>query len=83
MGVACDTDDSSIQGFGGETWRKEPLGRPRRNEEDITEINLNLTEIGWKGVSWIDLAHDGEKLAGCYEHRIENSGSMKWVEFLG
>jgi hypothetical protein len=81
MGVACETDESSIQGFGRETCGKEPLVRPRRNEEDITEVNL--TERGWKGVGWIDLAYDGEKLAGCYEHGIEHSGSTKWGEFLG
>jgi len=43
----------------------EPLGRPRRNKEDRTEINL--TEVGVKGVGWIDLAHDWEKLSRCYE----------------
>jgi hypothetical protein len=34
-----------------------PLGRPRHNEEDKTD---NLTELDWKSVCWIDLAHDGE-----------------------
>jgi hypothetical protein len=58
MGVACETDENSIQGFGGETRGKEPLGRPGLNEEDITEINF--TEMGWKGVGWIDLLTMGK-----------------------
>jgi len=82
MGVTCETDESSIQGFGGETWRKGPLGRPRRNEEDITEINL--TETGWKGVVWIDLAHDGKKWRSVMNTVLnEHSGSIKWGKFLG
>lgn len=66
---------AAYRDFGGETWGNEPFGRPRRNEEDKPEISL--TEIAGKGVGWIDLAHDGEKLAGCYEHGIEHSGSIK------
>lgn len=81
MGVACKTDETRTQGFGGEAWGNEPLGRPRRNEEDRTEINL--TEIGGNGVGWIALAHDWKKLAGCYEHGTEHSDSIKQGEFLG
>jgi hypothetical protein len=33
---------------------KRPLGRPRRRWED--NIRINLREIGWGGVDWIDLA---------------------------
>lgn len=83
MSVACETDESSIQGFGGEIWGKEPLGRPRSNEEDIRVTEINLIEIGCKGVGWTALAHGGKKLASSYEHGIEHSGSIKWVEFLG
>jgi hypothetical protein len=46
------------------------------------KIEINLTEIGWKGVGWIDLAQEGKKLAGYYEHGIEHPGSIKWGEFL-
>jgi hypothetical protein len=34
-------------------------------EEDTCITEINITEIGWKSVGWIDPAHDGEKLAGC------------------
>lgn len=81
MGVACETDESSIQGFGGETWGKEPLGRPRRNDEDTTGINL--TEMQWKGNGRTDMAHNVEEMAGCYKHCMEHSGSIKWEDFLG
>jgi hypothetical protein len=33
---------------------KRPLGRPRRRSED--NIKVELTEIGWGGVNWFDLA---------------------------
>jgi hypothetical protein len=33
---------------------KRPLGRPRRKWED--NIKVDLREIGWGGMYWIDLA---------------------------
>jgi hypothetical protein len=33
---------------------KSPLGRPRHRWED--NIRLDLREVGWGGVDWIDLA---------------------------
>jgi hypothetical protein len=35
---------------------KIPLGRPRRRWED--NIKMDLQEVGWGGMDWIDLAHD-------------------------
>jgi hypothetical protein len=35
---------------------KRPLGRPRRRWVD--NIKMDLSEIGWDGVDWIDLAPD-------------------------
>jgi hypothetical protein len=34
--------------------RKRPLGRPRRRWVD--NIKIDLREIGWDGVCWIELA---------------------------
>jgi hypothetical protein len=34
--------------------RKRPLGRPRRRWE--VNIKMDLREIGWGGMDWIDLA---------------------------
>jgi hypothetical protein len=39
--------------------QKEPLGRPRRRLEDNTRMNLR--EIGWGGMDWIDLAQDRDQ----------------------
>jgi hypothetical protein len=35
---------------------KRPLGRPRRRWVD--NIKMDLTEIGWDGRDWIELAQD-------------------------
>jgi hypothetical protein len=37
---------------------KRPFGRPRDSWED-TEIDLK--ELGWKGMDWINVAHDRDK----------------------
>jgi hypothetical protein len=38
---------------------KRPLGRPRRRWKN--NIKMDLREIGWGGVHWIDLAQDREQ----------------------
>jgi hypothetical protein len=38
---------------------KRPLERPRRRWED--NIRMDLREIGWGGMDWIDLAQDRDK----------------------
>jgi hypothetical protein len=38
---------------------KRPLGRPRRRWVD--NIIVNLREIGWDGMIWIDLAQDRDQ----------------------
>jgi hypothetical protein len=35
---------------------RRPLGRPRRRWVD--NIKMDLSEIGWDGVDWVDLAQD-------------------------
>jgi hypothetical protein len=35
---------------------KRPLGRPRRRWVD--NIRMDLEEVGWSDVDWIDLAQD-------------------------
>jgi hypothetical protein len=53
MGV----DEGCVQDFGGETERKEPVGRPRRRGED--NIKMGIKER-W-GVDWIVVAQDGDR----------------------
>jgi hypothetical protein len=43
----------------GEPEGKRPLGRPRHRWVDT--IKIDLREIGWDGVDWIDLGEDRDK----------------------
>jgi hypothetical protein len=38
---------------------KRPLGRPRRMW--VNNIKIDLREIGWDGMDWIDLAQDRDQ----------------------
>jgi hypothetical protein len=38
---------------------KKPLGRPSRRWVD--NIKIDLREIGWDGMEWVDLAQDGDQ----------------------
>jgi hypothetical protein len=38
---------------------RRPLGRPRRRWED--NIKMDLQEVGWGGVDWIDMAQDRDR----------------------
>jgi hypothetical protein len=38
---------------------KRPLGRPRRRW--MGNIKIDLREIGWDGMDWIDLAQDRDQ----------------------
>jgi hypothetical protein len=43
-------------------WKPEgrrPLGRPRRKWED--NIKMDLREVVWGGIDWIDLAQDRDR----------------------
>jgi hypothetical protein len=43
----------------GRPERKRPLGRPRYRWED--GITMDLREIGWVGMDWINLAQDRDQ----------------------
>jgi hypothetical protein len=45
--------------FVGNPEGKKPLGRPRRRWVD--NIKMDLGEIGWDGMDWIDLAQDRDQ----------------------
>jgi hypothetical protein len=45
--------------FLGKPERKRPLGRPRRRWVD--NIRMDLREIGWDGVDWIDMVQDRDQ----------------------
>jgi hypothetical protein len=59
MGKACRTHGekrNAYRIFVGKPERMRPIGRPRRRWED--SIKMDLREIGWGGMDWIDLAQD-------------------------
>jgi hypothetical protein len=43
----------------GKTEGTRPPGRPRRRWED--NIKMDLRELGWGGMYWIDLAQDRDQ----------------------
>ena len=38
---------------------RRPLGRPRHRWED--NIKMDLQEVGWGGMDWIDMAQDRDR----------------------
>ena len=58
---------------------KRPLGRPRRRWED--SIKMDLQEVGWGTMDWIDLAQDRDRWrelgnAVVYLRVLENAGKF-------
>jgi len=47
------------RGLVGKTEGKRPLGRPRRTWED--NIKMNIQEVGFGGMDWIELAQDRDR----------------------
>jgi hypothetical protein len=50
----------------GKSEGKRPLGRPRRRLVD--NIKMDLREIGWDVMDWIDLAQDRYRWRAFFEH---------------
>jgi hypothetical protein len=50
---------NSYRIFVGNPEEKRPLGRPRR--KCVDNIKVDLREIGWNGVDWIDMAQDRDQ----------------------
>jgi hypothetical protein len=62
MGRACSTNGEKRNAFRimvGKPEGKRPLGRPKCRWVD--NIKLDLREIGWDGMDWIDLAQDRDQ----------------------
>jgi hypothetical protein len=62
MGRVCNTyggDERCIQFLVGKYEGKRPLGRPRSRWED--NIKMDLQEVEWWSMDWIDLAQDGDR----------------------
>jgi len=60
--------------------RKIRLGRPRHRNDN--NIKMDLQEVCWGSMEWIDLAQNRRQVAGASECGIEQLGSVKFREFL-
>jgi hypothetical protein len=49
----------AIRALVGKPEGRRPLGRPRRRWED--NIKMDLREVGWEGMDWINLAQDRDR----------------------
>jgi hypothetical protein len=56
---------------------KRPLGRPRRRFED--NIKMDLGEIGWGGVDWINLVQDRD----WWNALVNKVMNLRWHKMLG
>ena len=55
--VACVGDSKAVyRVVMGRSEGKRPLGRPRRRWVD--NIKMNIQEVGWVGVDWLELTQD-------------------------
>jgi hypothetical protein len=43
----------------GRSEGRRPLERPRRRRED--DVKMDLQEVGWRGMDWIDMAQDRDR----------------------
>jgi hypothetical protein len=43
---------------------------------------MDLSEMGWGGMDWIDLAQNRDQWRALYEHGNEHSASIKHREIL-
>jgi hypothetical protein len=62
MGRACSMNGGKSNAYMilvGNPEGKRPLGRPRRRW--VYNIKMDLREIGWDGMDWIDLAQNREQ----------------------
>jgi hypothetical protein len=62
MGRACSTNGEKRNAYRilvGKSEGKRPRGRPRRRWMD--NIKMDLKEIGWDDMDWIDLALDRDQ----------------------
>jgi hypothetical protein len=60
---------------------KRPLGRPRRRW--VNNIKMDLREIGWDGMNWIDRAQDRDEWRALVNTvHMEHSVSIKCWEFV-
>jgi hypothetical protein len=58
-GVSCRFIEANARILWGKPEGRRPLGRPRSKWED--NIKMDLREVGWGGMDWINLAQDRDR----------------------
>jgi hypothetical protein len=69
-------EDECKQGFGGKPEGRGPLGRRRRR---CNNVNINVREIGLRGLKWIRLAQDRDQWRALV-NTIVNLGLHKMLD---
>jgi hypothetical protein len=64
----------------GKSEGKRPLGRPRRRWE--VNIKMDLREIGWIGMYWLNLAQYKGPVERCCKHGNKPSVFIKYWKIL-
>jgi hypothetical protein len=59
---------------------RRPLGRPRRRWED--NIKMDLQEVGWECVDWIDMAQDRDRWRALVNAVMNLPSFIQCGEFL-
>jgi hypothetical protein len=62
MGRTCSTNEDKRNAYRiltGKPEEKRPLGRSRRMWVD--NVKMDLRDMGWGGMDWIDLAQDRDQ----------------------
>jgi hypothetical protein len=59
---------------------RRPLGRPRRRWVD--NIKVDLREVGWGSMDWIDLARDRDQWRALVNTVMNLRVPLKWWEVL-
>jgi hypothetical protein len=77
MDTACSTNGDKRNAYRilvGKPEGKRPMGRPRRRWMD--NIKMDLKEIGWDGIHWIDLAQDRDRWRALVNAVMNNAGNF-------
>jgi hypothetical protein len=83
MGGVCSTNGEKRNSYRilvGKPEGKRPLGRPRPRW--VGNIKIDLRDIEWDGVDWIDMAQSRDQWRALVNTVIELSVSIKCREVL-